>query len=218
MENIMEEKIEDVKAVENKTTPTSEIKNNSIITDELKSFITETVRRATQSNTDKLANQTKKELNDFREQLKRLEELQTQGLTKEQALWQMDIEDKLNEIKPPASNQNADNDIELTYLRKLGIDANSPEVISIQRSEKALADRLVKYTDLLKSKEANNQNPSLIIPAVQVTEGTQSINLDAQYQKEMKERPKGVDVARWQVQLMKKYREIAKNTGAKFSY
>ncbi len=198
------------------------------IVNELKSSVKEISRRVSQSTTARVI--SKLEESGLSEKLQRLEELQNDGLTQKQALRQLEMEEKLNAIlealakrdgapqeEQPASEEAAKptnniSAIEMNFIKKLGLDVNSPEVISVMRITDA-PERLVAYTKLASTLNVS-PNPSMVIPPSQSGESMSGVDLTQKYYEEVKKLRRG-DVD-GQYKLLKKYRDLAKSTGAKF--
>lgn len=184
----------------------------------LEAILEEKVRKI-QSLVDKSAERTNRELSGFREQLERLKQLQEQGLTEQQALWQMEIEEKLKEVAPKDEKPGKDFETaEVEFLKKIGLTIDAPQVVAIIRETPDPVERMVRYAKLAKAGidgTSQQANPSTFIP-VGASGSTPQMNLDEEYRKEVAQLRRG-DVD-GQFQLIKKYRQKAKETGAKFSY
>jgi len=190
-------------------------------------FILEKHTRRIQSIVDSGAARTKKELSGFSEQLARLKELQSEGLTEKQALWQMNIEEQLQKLRPDVREDKPENDlsaIEKEFLEKLGLSIDSPKVLSVMQSTRNPTERMVGYAKLVElgSQEKgtpNNSsvNPSMMMPSTP-SSGMSSPSLDEQYKKEMKEMGFRRGDVKAQMDLLLKYRKLAKENNLEFNY
>ena len=100
---------------------------------ELRTFITEEVKRAGQSVKDKRIAQLQGSVDDFEARLTRLQELQGKGMNQDQALLYMRMQDMVTPPQQPAAPippQGTDDYLK-TFLAATGLDANSADVLDV---------------------------------------------------------------------------------------
>lgn len=145
---------------------------------EFEKLIDEKITKATQSSKDKRfaklegeSRETKTQIDELRTRLARLDELTSAGLTRDQALYQMEGEELLANLRTQATRQGApsqsagENELE-TFMQEIGLDPNAPEVLEILRAESNPLRQASKLTQLAAKRQSENQsnlNPAKMI-------------------------------------------------------
>jgi hypothetical protein len=173
--------------VEGQATPTPEpsARGSAIdfnaLAEALKPFITQEVQAATQSVKDKRIAKLLNTNDGFESRLARLEELTSRGMSKEDALWRMQVEDALQPApSEPVGKQATTANTEEALLSQLKLDANDPEVVKLLR-EDDVATRIAGIAALAVQRSQVVPNPAAVL---QTAPGIQepSKTLAEQYQ------------------------------------
>jgi hypothetical protein len=142
----------------------------------LNPFIEQAVERKWQSGKDKRIAGLTGKVDEFGAQLTRLSELQKAGMSQEDAIWRMRVEDALFAQQPEATpggnppqsvpTPQAASANATALLNALGLDANSADVVAVLRETNDFATQAARFAGLAqKAKQAPAPNPA----AVQVT-------------------------------------------------
>lgn len=133
----------------------------------------EFVERKVQGTKDRRIAEQEKQIGGLREQLKRLETLQSEGWSREQALRLMELDDRLEsqpqQGKAPVKSEGAAGtstvvqgfDVDV-FLRSVGIDPNDPLVTEFYRQGNVTPDGLI--TLVTKVKTAPQAKPAQVAP------------------------------------------------------
>ena len=135
---------------------------------QLRTFITEEVKRAGQSVKDKRIAQLQGSVDDFEARLTRLQELQGKGMNQDQALLYMRMQDMVTPPQQPAAPippQGTDDYLK-TFLAATGLDANSAEVLDVLYR---VSDPLAQVKELSNLAAKKRQaplapNPAAVLP------------------------------------------------------
>src|SRR3990172_2200608 len=135
---------------------------------QLRTFITEEVKRAGQSVKDKRIAQLQGSVDDFEARLTRLQELQGKGMNQDQALLYMRMQDMVTPPQQPAAPippQGTDDHLK-TFLAATGLDANSAEVLDVLYR---VSDPLAQVKELSNLAAKKRQaplapNPAAVLP------------------------------------------------------
>lgn len=155
------------------------------LTATLKTYIDESVKVSTQSVKDKRIQRLTNQVGDFESQLTRYEELQSEGLSKSDAKFRMNVEDFISKQQaevPPEETAGTLSTPEVSVdtqaiLEGLGLEANTPEVATILRDVEDPAERIVEFANL--ATKAKTQQTAPNPAAVQPSGGGQSTTQDA---------------------------------------
>jgi hypothetical protein len=173
--------------VEQPTQPPSETAvqssdiNIKALAEALKPIIADEVERRTQSTKDKRISKLQGAVDGFESKLAKLDELMQSGLSKNEALWRMKVEDRLEQGLPaeqttePVGKQareTSESDVIEAVLKASGLEANSPEVTEILRSTDDPMEQIGKFAALAARRK---QKPVSTATVMQTTAGAGSI-------------------------------------------
>lgn len=144
----------------------------------IRKILKEESSRNTQSIKDKRIAQLSATQNDFRSRLERLEDWEKKGVSREQALWQMDIEDRLPGNQQPiqqgaipepsegGTQAVQASNVHSSIIAGLGLDANRPEVVQAIRDHGSDLTDFVKAVTQISAAQAAKPtgSPAQVLP------------------------------------------------------
>lgn len=159
----------------------------------------------------------KTEIDQLKDRLARMDQLTAAGLTRDQALTQMEGEELLANLRAQANQRAAPlpagNELE-TFLQEIGLDPNLPEVLEVLRSEQSPLKQASKLTMLAEKRKAEKPiagvTPAQVISG-NASKGAPTRDLSTEYQTEVSKIRRGDAQAQWTI--IQKYRKIAKDLG-----
>ena len=143
--------------------------------------VEELVDRKTQSTKDKRIQTLENQVGSFESKLAEFKDLTNKGLSDDEALWRMSIEEQLKmNTAPPVQQPDPQEPVARVetqaILKALGLAENNPEVTKILRETKDIAAQLVAFVNLSKTQTPAEPNPG----AVQPSGGGGSVNQSAE--------------------------------------
>ena len=134
---------------------------------ELRTFITEEVKRAGQSVKDKRIAQLQGSVDDFEARLTRLQELTKTGMSQEQALTWMKVQDLANpqQQQPAPIPPQGTDDYLKTFLAATGLSDRDPGVLDVLYRVSDPLAQVRELSDLAaKKRQAPAPNPAAVLP------------------------------------------------------
>jgi TolA-binding protein len=133
----------------------------------------ELLDRRMQSIKDRRIAKQEQQLTEFQTKLERLEQLQKQGMSRDQALDRMTLEERLAALESRESSSRPGQDVPKTspqsasveaFLSAVGVDFNSPQVTQYLRSGDTSPEGMVRFVTEVKGKAKPQPNPAQVAP------------------------------------------------------
>ena len=155
----------------------------------------ELVEKKVQSFKDKRFDRLTGKVDDFSSQLAEFKKLTESGLSEDDALWRMKVEQKLNEApqegtQGKAGSSGASVDTQ-AILKEMGLDENTPEVANILREKKDIASQLVAFAQLSATHQSRSStpNPAAVQPSGAGTPTDENIEVLTERLAKLRENP-----------------------------